>query len=326
MEDRLQRFSEPFMKRLAVSAVALFCFACSDGNSAPFSTSAPAEHESVAVPSAAQQWTVDASKEKLAIMGWGVLDQLSQEDGLGVQTNTPLWMATAVQKFFDSGLNWIGLGVSLGALRMDADYFTPYLKIGLPQPRGSTTEGASWGGHNANPVFGGSFNYLVPWLKWQLAFIDALKAEATRRGVTLKVWVKVHDFPNPALSWYYDASASAVHSHYGDGIVALFQWLAANKGWVPDAIDVMNEPGTGGNAWSSTELLGAINNVVPRLSALGYTPLIIGPSYAGTTNLSQGWSMLGAVVLRPTGGSRWWPSPTITSTRGHSGNEGFFPL
>jgi hypothetical protein len=177
-------------------------------------------------------------RKKAAIMGWGVLDQLA-----GGRTRHwdqhNLLMNAAVQAFFDAGLTWVGLPVSLGMLRMDADYWTPYLNIGLPQPRGATPEGTAWGQHNADPVINGQFSYLTAWLNWRLAFIDALNVEAARRGVTLKVWVKMHDNPNTSLPWYYDTSTSP--ARYGDGVVALWQWLAANKGWVPDAIEVMND-------------------------------------------------------------------------------------
>jgi hypothetical protein len=307
MEDRLQRFNEPFIKPLAASAVALFCFACSDGNSAPFSTNAPAEHESVAVPSGAQQWTVDTSKEKLAIMGWGVLDQLGQVDGLGVQTNTPAWMAAAVEAFFDAGLTWIGMEISLGMLSMDADYWTPYLNIGLPHPPGTTQQGAAFYAHMADPVWGGSFSNLAAYLNWKLAFITALRTEARSRGITLKIYVKIGDNPNPSLAWYYDTSQYP--SRYGDGVLALFQWLAANKGWTPDAIDVMNEPGTAGNAWSTSELLAAVNDMNTKLLAKGYSPYIIGPSYDGSSNFNQtifdAWHNAGVANGWL---ARWWPS------------------
>jgi hypothetical protein len=67
---------------------------------------------------------------------------------------------------------------------------------------------------------------------------------------------------------------------YAEFVLAAFQHIQQRWGWVPDAVEVINEPDLG-NRWTSAQIAGAIVATGNRLEAAGYHPDFIGPSGAG---------------------------------------------
>ena len=67
---------------------------------------------------------------------------------------------------------------------------------------------------------------------------------------------------------------------YAEFLLAAFQHVEQRWGWVPDAIEVINEPDLG-NRWTSAQIGNAIVATGNRLKAVGYTPDFVAPSGAG---------------------------------------------
>jgi hypothetical protein len=64
-------------------------------------------------------------------------------------------------------------------------------------------------------------------------------------------------------------------------MLAAFQHVHQRWGWIPDAIEVINEPDTGTPDWTAAQIGNAIVATGNRLKAAGYNPDFIAPSAAG---------------------------------------------
>jgi hypothetical protein len=67
---------------------------------------------------------------------------------------------------------------------------------------------------------------------------------------------------------------------YAEFLLAAFQHVEQRWGWIPDAIEVINEPDLG-NRWTSAQIGNAIVATGNRLKAAGYNPDFVAPSGAG---------------------------------------------
>jgi hypothetical protein len=68
---------------------------------------------------------------------------------------------------------------------------------------------------------------------------------------------------------------------YAEFMLAAFQHIQQRWGWVPDAIEVINEPDTGSPDWTGAQIGNAIVATGNRLKAAGFNPAFIAPSGAG---------------------------------------------
>ncbi|HUF69381.1 MAG TPA: Ig-like domain-containing protein [Longimicrobiales bacterium] len=67
---------------------------------------------------------------------------------------------------------------------------------------------------------------------------------------------------------------------YAEFLLAAFQHVEQKWGWIPDAIEVINEPDLG-NRWTSAQIGNALVATGNRLKAAGYNPDFVAPSGAG---------------------------------------------
>lgn len=98
----------------------------------------------------------------------------------------------------------------------------------------------------------------------------------------------------------FDAGLGFSHSddaeEYAELMEAAFIHLDATYGWVPDAIEVINEPDHGSNAhWTATKIVNAILATQSRLAGYGWHPRFVVPSVTNASGLVEWWDDMKAV-------------------------------
>lgn len=79
---------------------------------------------------------------------------------------------------------------------------------------------------------------------------------------------------------YTGANSGQLHrdnpDEYAEFVLAAFQHLQQRYGFVPNSLELVNEPNLGG--WNATHIARNLAAVKPRLAQAGFTPEFIGPS------------------------------------------------
>jgi O-glycosyl hydrolase len=90
------------------------------------------------------------------------------------------------------------------------------------------------------------------------------------------------------------------HKHaaqeYAEFILALFQHMQSKYGFVPDIVEVVNEPDTPGVSWTGPQLGEAIAAAGARLEAAGFRPRFAVP---GTADMAAAPTMYDAALQQP---------------------------
>lgn len=111
--------------------------------------------------------------------------------------------------------------------------------------------------------------YHVDWV------VQPLKQKLEARGEKLYVVLNVVQVARvPTIPFQHRFHPE----EYGELIFAAFQFFQNTYGWVPDAVEVINEPDIGNNPWTPQQVGQALAAAGRRLEAAGFRPDFIAPS------------------------------------------------
>ncbi len=113
--------------------------------------------------------------------------------------------------------------------------------------------------------------------------VEPLRQKLAARGEKLYIVLDFIEFGRNTAVLDYRQSPP----EYGEFMLAAFQFLHDRYGWVPDAIEVINEPDNAGLSqyiWTGPQIGPLIVAAGDRLRAAGWTPAFIAPSTMNMTN------------------------------------------
>jgi len=127
-------------------------------------------------------------------------------------------------------------------------------------------------------------------LDWQVDnLVLRIRQRVAARGEELYIYVSYADYgSSPFEHWHNPAE-------YAEFMLALFDHMRAKYGFVPNGINVVNEPSYH-NDWTGTAIGRVIAATGPRLAAAGYHPDFLAPS---TIDMGQAPGFFDAIVAVP---------------------------
>ncbi len=125
---------------------------------------------------------------------------------------------------------------------------------------------------NDNPFVVNPNGFHFPLLDWQIDnLVLPLKQRVQARGEALYVLLRYVDFTSTPFEHYQNPE------EYAELMQVVFDHINRKYGFIPDGVDVMNEPDQV-PGWGSAELGRVIARSGVRLAGLGWHPDFIGPS------------------------------------------------
>jgi hypothetical protein len=233
---------------------------------------------------------VSASTTFQTISGWEATDGIGQLDF--PQTFTD-WSDASVDSAAALGINRIRLAFPSGS-EIDVDYFTQYATGAIPR--------SGWGPHRYAPVNDNADPLVINPAGFHFSQVDfavenvvnPLRQRLAARGEQLYVNLSyVHGAFGPMFQ-------RDVPAEYAELVLAAFQHLDAEYGWVPDGVELVLEPDALTD-WTGAQIGQVLVAAGQRLSAAGYTPDFIGPS---TTNMDTAIPRFDA-MMAVSGASQW---------------------
>jgi hypothetical protein len=207
------------------------------------------------------------------IKGWEVPVLGTMHDYDSVVSVLPQLMDLAAN---DIGLNEIAIGARPGMEQPD-DCDQQYIDGLIDE--GTWAGSCAWNSvnDNADPNVANLAGFHFSILDWQVDHqVLPLKQKIEARGEKLRVVLRFGDFGATSFEYNQDPP------EYGELMLVIFDHLRAKYGFVPDAIDVMNEPDTA--YWDGAMLGAVVAATGPRLAAAGYQPQFIVASTVNKAN------------------------------------------
>jgi len=227
--------------------------------------------------------SLDPSTIYQTINGW---EELGINTVLDYSSSLAVTEPLRDQAVDDLGLNAISIEVSPGMERPD-DCEIQYLNRVLSE--GQYVQSCAYVSvnDNADPNVVNPAGFHFTLLDWK---IDHLVLPSKRRleakGEHLRVVVRFVDFGSSPFEHYQ------FPAEYGELMLVVFDHIKSKYGFVPDGIDVINEPDNV-SGWSGTVIGNVIAATGPRLAASAYRPGFIVPS---TVNKANAASYLDAIM------------------------------
>jgi O-glycosyl hydrolase len=231
--------------------------------------------------------TIDAATRFQTLTGWECVSFAAQDD-----LAFPAFKDTLFDRVInEAGINRVRLEVRSGA-ENSTDYFALY--------QSGQVDYATWRANryatvndNADPGVINAAGYHFTQLDQSVeTTIMPLRALAAAKGEPLYVNLNYVAFTSQITAGSYHHQNAAEYAEY---ILATFQHLDQQFGFVPDAVEILLEPDNV-SQWNGTTLGRAIVAVQARLNAAGYYPEIIAPS---CTNMGNAASYLDALAAVP---------------------------
>lgn len=190
----------------------------------------------------------------------------------------------------EAGINRIRLEVRSGA-ENSTDYFAQY-QAGQVDYNTWRANRYATVNDNADPNVAdpGGFHFTELDRNIQSTVLP-LRARANAIGEPLYINLNYVAFTGQIVGGGYHHQNAA---EYAEFILAVFQHLDQQFGFVPDAVEILLEPDNV-SQWTGTTVGQAIVAVVARLSAAGYAPEIIAPSCTNMGNAISYFDALAAV-------------------------------
>jgi glucose/arabinose dehydrogenase len=143
---------------------------------------------------------------------------------------------------------------------------------------------------NDNPFVINPAGFHFPILDWQIDnLLLPLKRSVEARGEKLYVLLRYVDFRSSPFEHYQNPE------EYAELMQVVFDHINAKYGFVPNGIDVMNEPDQV-PGWGATEMGRVIARAGARLAGLGWRPDFVAPS---TVNKAAAISYFDAMMAVP---------------------------
>lgn len=250
---------------LAFLVLALGCGGCGDSP-----TGANPGPNDGNPPAGAGTIHVDATQRYQVMTGWQATAQVGETECQGYSTYKDELFRRAVNEL---GLNRLKVPVRAGA-EGPRDWFGEFMSGQIP--RGTMT--ANWYtavNDNADPnvIDPNGFHFTELDTKIELIALP-LRNELQARGESLYFMLAYLDHgPGP---WEH----SAAPQEYAEFLVAVFQHMQSKYGFVPDAIEAVNEPDNSTVTFTETQLGPAVAAAGQRLRAAGFDPVFVSPSTA----------------------------------------------
>lgn len=126
---------------------------------------------------------------------------------------------------------------------------------------------------NADPTAADATAFDFGLVDWRMEnMVLPFKKYVEARGQKLYSYLSYIDFGQSTFEHYSDAD------EYAEFMLVLFEHLKSKYDFVPDGIDVVNEPDNSNEGWTGTAMGKAIAKTGPRLAAAGYHPDFVVPS------------------------------------------------
>ncbi|MGE3955234.1 MAG: PQQ-dependent sugar dehydrogenase [Vicinamibacterales bacterium] len=232
--------------------------------------------------------TLDAASVQQTMSGWEVPTLTTVRDYFSIR---PYVAAIMDQAANDLGINRISVGTAPGAENTSAACQQDYLDGVANEATFLRSCAYNPVNDNADPnvINPNGFHWLL--LDWQIdTLVLPLRQRLEARGERLHVAVRYVDFIASAFEQKDNPA------EYAEYMLALFQHLQQKYGFVPDSIDLINEPDLA-VGWSDGGLIGRIAAATgQRLAAAGFRPEMTGPS---TTNKAAAVPFFDAMIAQP---------------------------
>lgn len=203
--------------------------------------------------------------------------------------NTPGFSKLLDQAVDDIGMTRLQVGVFPG-MENPFDSGSAYLNGTISENTWATTYLYNSVNDNPDPsvLNPNGFHWTI--LDWEIDnLVLQIKQRVEARGEKLYTYVSYTDYgASPFEHWH-------TPSEYAEFMLAVFDHMQAKYGFVPDGINVINEPGYK-NDWTGTAIGNVIAATGPRLSAAGYHPDFMAPS---TVDMGQAPAFFDAIMAVP---------------------------
>jgi O-glycosyl hydrolase len=231
--------------------------------------------------------TVDSTTRFQTVSGWECVTFASQGDPAFPNYKDELFDRV----INEAGINRLRLEVRSGA-ENSTDYFAQY--------QSGQVDYATWRANryatvndNADPNVMDPQGFHFTELDQTIQMIVLpLRARAAAKGEPLYINLNYVAFTGQITQGggYHHANAA----EYAEFILAVFQHMERQFGFVPDAVEILLEPDNV-SQWNGTTVGNAIAAVAARLAAAGYSPEIIAPSCTNMGNAVSYFDALAAV-------------------------------
>lgn len=225
--------------------------------------------------------TVDLNTSYQTFNGWQVSLEVGASD---FPVSGQNYKQAAVDAAVDFGVNRGRVGLSSGSLENTTDYWQLFLNANSDFPHATRD---TWAANRRVPVNdNGDPNTInasgFQWahLSWQLSqVVDLMRSALAARGETLYL----------IATYVHFSTSNQLHidnpAEYGEYVLAVWNWFTANKGYVPDALEILLEPDNGSVGATGSEVAAMIIAARDRLVNAGYTkPDFIAPSTVSGPN------------------------------------------
>ncbi len=246
---------------IAVCGLTIVAFGCKPEGTPP--TSPPSQ------PSGADTISLNPAIVYQTMNGWEVpiLNTVLDYDDI-----LPFMGPLMDQAVNDLGLNKIAIGQNSGDENPSEACQVQYLNRMINE--GAYTNNCAYNvindNNDPNVVNPNGFHFLI--LDWQIDhLVLPMKQRVEARGEKLYVLLTYVDFEPSAFKHYQNPE------EYAELMQVVFEHMRTKYGFVPDGINVMNEPDQV-PGWDATTMGRVIARTGPRLAALGYQPDFVGPS------------------------------------------------
>jgi len=208
------------------------------------------------------------------IVGWEGTDTIGEID---VPHEFQKWRDTAVDRLVNEvGITRVRLEVNAG-LENPVDYFTQYLNGQLNYN--------SWKGHwfqaindngDPNQLNTGGFQFSMLDFKIDNVILPMRQLMAANGE---KLFINLEYITGDANAGGPAPLHTGNPNEYAEFMLALFRHMQTKYGWVPDQVEICNEPTTG-RGWSPSILGNNLVTTARLLNANGFNPGFSGPSNA----------------------------------------------
>jgi hypothetical protein len=198
--------------------------------------------------------------------GWEATAQAGEID---FPTNYAIYSSALLDQAVEMGLNRVRL-----ELHGDTENPTPrptHVAINdNSDPNTYNAAGFNWGEFDTNVI-----KEVIP-----------LRTRLAAQGESLYVNLCYVDFLNAGGSFYHSDNAA----EYAELVLAAFNRMNSQWGFVPDSLEIILEPDAGTNAgrWTATKVANCLIATQARLAAAGYHPRFIVPAVTDC-NVAAAW-------------------------------------
>jgi hypothetical protein len=216
---------------------------------------------------------IDPSVQYQRILGWEIPVLVTVQDYIPV---LPAFESIFEQAATDLGLTRLTFDVFSG-FEQPPGYQEQYLNGTLTEPLFFRSFGRNVKNDNSNPNVANLKGFDFAIIDWRMEhFVLPYRRHLEATGQKLYTYLTFVD-SGPSSALHRDSS-----DEYAELMLVVFDHLKTKYGFVPDGINVMNEPDLRG--WKGAMVGRALVRTATRLAAAGYRPDFIVPSTTDSAN------------------------------------------